>query len=135
MSSKKQEKMVITKKFGFKRMLDSFKFSYSGLKCAYRSEQSMWIHAVSLVCISIIGIILKLSLNQWALVILSSLFIVSMELINTAIESTVDMVTKEYNEYAKVAKDCGSAASLVASVAHTAICLFVFLGALEKFLG
>ena len=49
------------------------------------------------------------------------------ELINTAIEATVDMVTNEYNEYAKIAKDCGSAATGLMSVLATIVNLIIFL--------
>ena len=50
-----------------------------------------------------------------------------MELINTAIEATVDMVTTEYNEYAKIAKDCGSAATGVMSVLATVVNAIIFV--------
>lgn len=134
MSSKKQKTVEISKSFGLKRIANSFVFSCQGLKYAYRYEQSMWVHAISFFFVVLVSILLKLSFNQWALVILSSLFILSIELINTAIEATVDMVTKEHNNYAKIAKDCGSAATFVAAIAHAAICVCVFADAIEKFL-
>lgn len=132
MSSKKQKKVEISKKFGLKRVANSFKFSYDGLKYSYKYEQSMWLHGLSFFGVVIISAFLRLSFNQWALVILSSLFILSIELINTAIEATVDMVTKEHNPLAKIAKDCGSAATLVASIAHALICICVFIDAIER---
>ena len=50
------------------------------------------------------------------------------EVINTAIEATVDMVTKEYNEYAKIAKDCGSAATGIMGVLATIVNLIIKRG-------
>ena len=49
-----------------------------------------------------------------------------MELVNTAIEAAVDLTTLEINPLAKIAKDCGSAASFVLSLVAVVICLFVF---------
>lgn len=135
MSSKKQEEIIIDKTFGFKRILKSIKFSYDGLVYGYKNEQSMWLHGIGLIFVILLGIFLKLSFNQWALVILSSMFILSIELLNTAIEATVDMVTKEYNPYAKIAKDCGSAAAAVATFAHIAICIFVFTDRIMGLIG
>ena len=136
MSSKKQKEMLLVRKeFGIKRVFRSCKYSIEGLKYAYRNEQSMWLHAISLCFIIPLGFLLQISFIQWALVILSSLFILSIELLNTAIEATVDMVTKEFNNYAKIAKDCGSAAAFVASFAHMAICFFVFGEKILEFLG
>ncbi len=132
MSSKKQKEIIISKQFGLKRVINSFKFSCEGLKYAYKYEQSMWLHAISVFFVVIVSFLLKLSFNQWALVILSSLFILSIELINTAVEATVDMVTKEYNEFAKIAKDCASAATFMAAIAHAAICVCVFADAIER---
>ena len=50
-----------------------------------------------------------------------------MELLNTAIEATVDLVTKEIHPLAKVAKDCGSAAAFVSSIMVFIICCFIFI--------
>lgn len=135
MDLKKQEKISYSKQFGFKRVLRSCKYSAQGLCYAYRYEQSMWLHAISLFFVILLGFLCEISFNQWALVILSSLFILSIELLNTAVEATVDMVTTKYNEFAKIAKDCGSAATLVASFAHAAICIFVFHEPVIEFIG
>lgn len=129
MNLKKQEKIDFSqKKFGVKRIGRSIKYSYHGLVYAYKYEQSLWLHAISLFFVILLGFLFAITFNEWALVILSSLFILSIELLNTAIEATVDMFTKEYNPYAKIAKDCGSAAAAVAAFAHAAICIFVFAG-------
>ncbi|MFI3260147.1 MAG: diacylglycerol kinase [bacterium] len=129
---KQKDSFFKNKKFGVKRIIRSIQFSYQGLVHAYKYEQSLWLHAISILIVVPVGFLLQISFNEWALVIMSSLFILSIELLNTAIEATVDMVTKEYNQYAKTAKDCGSAAAAVASFAHIAILVFVFA---EKLIG
>lgn len=138
MSSKKQKEAtnkVGNKAFGIQRLTNSIKYSFEGLDYAYHGEQSTRMHALSFVIVVIIGFLLRISFNQWALVVLSSMFILSIELINTAIEAIVDMYTTKFNPLAKIAKDCGSAAAFIASLAHIAICLFVFGDKLISIIG
>lgn len=52
---------------------------------------------------------------------------ISSRTLNTAIEATVDLVTKEIHPLAKVAKDCASAAAFVSALMATIICLFIFI--------
>ena len=108
MSLKKQEKH---KKMSFQRFLNSIKFSIDGLVNAYQNEQSLWLHAICTICILILGFLLQISFNEWAVIVIALVIVLAVELLNTAIEATVDLVTKEIHPLAKVAKDCGSAAA------------------------
>ena len=114
------------KKKGFKRFLKSFKNSVDGLIYAYKNEQSLWIHGVSsIICIAL-GLIFQIRFYEWAIVIIGLGLTLGMELVNTAIEATVDLVTLEIHPLAKIAKDCGSAATFVCSMIVIASSLFVF---------
>ena len=124
MNLKKQEKH---KKMGFKRFLDSFKYSIDGLKYAYRNEQSLWLHLVGLLLAIVLGCILRITFNQWAIIIIAFIVVLAVELLNTAIEACVDLVTKDIQPLAKVAKDCASAAAFVSSIMTLIICLFIFI--------
>ena len=115
------------KKKGIKRTLRTFKYSMQGLAYAYKNEQSMWIHAIGTVITVIIGIICKLSLTEWAIVLIALGVILASELINTAIEAAVDLCTLEIHPLAKIAKDCGSASTFVLTIAAVVVCLFVFI--------
>lgn len=111
MESKEQNK-----KFGIRRFLKSFKYSYDGLKYAYKYEQSMILHAVASIVVFILGIFLRISLLEWAFCISTLALILSIELLNTAIEAVVDLASPEIHPLAKIAKDTGSAASGVYSI-------------------
>lgn len=124
MSSKKQREH---KKMGFKRFLNSFKYSFDGLVYAYGNEQSLWLHGMGSIAIIILGILLKISFNQWAILVIASVVVLAVELLNTAIEAVVDLVTKEIHPLAKIAKDCGSAAGCVTGIMLTIISLFIFI--------
>lgn len=111
---------------GLKRVFYSAKYSINGLSYAYRHEHSLWIHAgCSLVAI-VLGIIFNITHMQWSLVLISLAVILAFELVNTAMEACVDMVTLEYNELARIAKDCCSAATFVVSMTGIVIILVVF---------
>ena len=124
MSLKKQEKH---KKMSFQRFLNSIKFSIDGLVNAYQNEQSLWLHAMCTIIIIILGFALKISFIQWAIIVIALVIVLAVELLNTAIEATVDLVTKEIHPLAKVAKDCGSAAAFVSSIMVFIICCFIFI--------
>ena len=124
MSLKKQEKH---KKMSFQRFLNSIKFSIDGLVNAYQNEQSLWLHAICTIGIIILGFLLQISFIQWAIIVIALVIVLAVELLNTAIEATVDLVTKEIHPLAKVAKDCGSAAAFVSSIMVFIICCFIFI--------
>ena len=124
MNSKKQEKH---KKMSFKRFLNSVKYSIEGLNHAYKNEQSLWLHASGAILAVILGIVLKINFYEWAVIIVAFVVVLAIELLNTAIEAVVDLVTKEFHPLAKIAKDCGSAAAFVSGVASAVICLVIFL--------
>ncbi len=114
------------KKKGIKRFFNSIKFSLEGLFYAYRYEQSLWLHAIASIFAICLGIIFRIKLSEWAIVFIALGVILGMELINTAIEAAVDLVTLETHPLAKIAKDCGSAASFIMTLVALVICLFVF---------
>ncbi len=124
MSSKKREEH---KKMSFQRFLNSIDYSIDGLVYAYKNEQSLWLHAISTVAALTLGALLRISFTQWAIVIIALVVVLAVELLNTAIEAAVDLITKEIHPLAKIAKDCGSAAAFVSSIMALIICLFIFV--------
>lgn len=114
------------KVYGYKRFLNSIKFSLEGLIYAYRYEQSLWLHGFFTFLAIILGIFFKIKLSEWAIIFIALGIILALELINTAIEAAVDLTTTKIHPLAKIAKDCGSAASFVMSIVSAVISLFVF---------
>lgn len=127
MSSKKQEKKNKKKFISVKKVWAATLYSIDGLKTAYHNEQSLWLHGLCTLIVIILGFLLKVNFYEWAVLIISLVVILAMELMNTAIEACVDLVTKEIHPLAKIAKDCGSAATFVSSIMALIICLFIFV--------
>ena len=114
------------KKKGINRLFKSFKYAYEGLKYAFKYEQNILVHFLATILVIIAGIFFKISMTEWLVLTLIIGLVIATELINTSIEATIDLVTKEVHPLAKVAKDCGSAASFVMSIVSVVISLFVF---------
>ena len=110
------EKRNKSKHRGIKGILYNFVYSFQGLEYAYLHEKSMWIHAILSTITIIIGLFLNLRLIEWGIIFIVLGAILSIELLNTGLEAVVDMITIKYNELAKIAKDCGSAATFVATL-------------------
>ena len=130
MSSKKQVK---SKTYGFKRFINSFKNSFAGLAYAYRYEQSLWLHAAGTIGANIMGFLCQITFKEWAVVVIALVVVLTSELLNTAIEATVDLVTEEIHPLAKIAKDCASAATFVSTVMAIIICLFIYVPYILEF--
>lgn len=112
---------------GINRIIHSTKYSIDGLLYAYKNEKSLILHGVLSIVAIILGFLLKISINQWSVLLISLGVILTIELLNTAIEAIVDMVTLEYKELAKIAKDCGSAATFIATIIGIIIALVIFV--------
>ena len=115
------------KKFGFKRIINSITNSINGLKVAYKDEQSMYVHLVFSVILIILSFILKIKTIEWLIIIAIIGITLVVELLNTSIESAVDLVTKEYHPLAKIAKDTASAAEFILTITCTIISLIIFI--------
>ena len=121
------KKQNTNKQMGFKRFINSFKNSFDVLKYAYKNEQSLLIHTMGTLFAVILGIIFKITFKEWAVILLALVVVLSVELLNTGIEAAVDLTTTEIHPLAKIAKDCGSAATFVSTFAAIIICLFIFI--------
>ncbi|MBO5244752.1 MAG: diacylglycerol kinase family protein [Selenomonadales bacterium] len=108
------------------RIMQSFRYAMRGLCTAYREERQMKIHTAAAGLAVMCGVIAELSSAEWAVLVLVIALVIALELVNTATERVVDMVTAEYHPLAEKAKDVAAGAVLVASIAAVVvgICLF-----------
>ena len=112
---------------GIKRTINSFKYAFNGLIDTYRTEQSVWIYIPVALLVILAGFLLKISTFEWLIIILILGIILSLELINTALEAVVDLATEKYHPLAKKAKDTVSAAVLVFAITAVIIGLIIFI--------
>ncbi len=105
----------------------SFKYASEGIITTIKEERNMFIHFLIAIIVVITGIYVRLSLNEWFICLLLFALVFSLELINTAIENTVDLVTTKKNKKAKLAKDAAAGAVLIAAVFASIIGIIIFL--------
>ena len=111
---------------GFKRLLRSFVFAGHGLRHVYKYEQNMQIHLAFALVAMIVAWWLSIPLEHWLVLLLVIAGMLSLEIMNTAIERTVDLYTEEYHPLAKRAKDVAAAAVFVYGVFAVIIGLLIF---------
>lgn len=122
-----EEKRKEQKKRGIKRFINSFHYSWDGIKYAFKYEQSMFIHVIVTLLVVICGIIFKLNFHEWLLCIVLIGLVIATELINTAIEAVVDLACPEIHPLAKTAKDTAAAAVFVFAITAFLCGLFLFV--------
>ena len=95
----------------------------------------MKIHCVMAVLVVIAGMILKLSPVEWCICLGLFGLVMALELVNTAVEAVVDLVTSEYKPLAKIAKDTAAGAVLIAAIMSAIAGLIIFVPKGLVFLG
>ena len=115
------------KKRGIHRLFKSFSYAIDGLKYAFKYEQNILMHTLATILVIIAGFIFKISLSEWLVLALIIGLVIATELINTSIEATIDLVTKEIHPLAKIAKDTAAAAVLVFGLTAIVIGCIIFL--------
>ena len=73
----------------------SFRYAFEGIIAGIKKERNMKIHCTAMVLVIAAGIILKLSVTEWCICLVLFGMILALELVNTAIEAVVDLVTEE----------------------------------------
>jgi diacylglycerol kinase (ATP) len=111
-------------KFIISRIL-SFRNAFRGWWYVVRTQQNAWIDAVIATIVIILSAWLALPATDWAIIILTITMVFAAEFINTAIEAVVDLASPEKHPLAKVGKDVGAAAVLIAAVAAIVIGLLI----------
>ena len=97
------------------------------IKHFFDREQNLLVHIIAAVFVILLGIIIKLDITEWLLVLFAIGFVITCELINSAVELTVDLYTKKFNSLAMVAKDTASAGVLVSAITALIIGTTIFI--------
>ncbi len=106
----------------------SFSHAFNGIVQAYKTENNIKRHTFIGVIVTLAGVVLEISVIEWVIVIVLVGFVVVAELLNTAIEYTVDMVCGDtYNELAKYSKDIAAGATLVAAITAALAGIVIFV--------
>lgn len=125
----------ILKKQGRSSFAESVGHALDGLEYTINHERNFKIELVFAMLVTISSFILKVSLIEWTILVLVISMVLALEMINTAIERCVDLVTKDYKELAKLAKDIAAGAVLITSMFSVVIGIIIFLPKIINLLG
>lgn len=122
------------KKTGKNPLYKSFGYAFEGIFAGIRGERNMKIHCFAAVCVVVVGVLFHISVTEWCICLVLFGLILSLELVNTAIEAVVDLVTEDKKPLAKLAKDTAAGAVLIAAVMAAMAGLLIFVPKLISFL-
>jgi diacylglycerol kinase len=109
-----------------KAFLRSFVYAFIGIAYVLRTQRNARVHAAVACLVIIAGIGFRVTAVEWALLALTIGFVFSAEMINTVADLAVDLLTQRYHPLAKIAKDAGAGAVLIAAIAAVAVGVAIF---------
>ncbi|MBI5053159.1 MAG: diacylglycerol kinase family protein [Chloroflexi bacterium] len=105
--------------------LNSFKHAFAGWWHVLKTQPNAKIHALISVAVFIIGLWVELNRYEWALITIMAVIVWMGEFINTALEAIVDLTSPQIHPLAKIGKDVGAAAVLIAAIAAVIVGLLI----------
>jgi diacylglycerol kinase (ATP) len=103
----------------------SFRYAFHGWYHVLRTQQNVWIHGAIATVVFFLALWLHLPARDWAVLVLTSAMVFAAEFMNTAIEAVVDLASPDKHPLAKIGKDVGAAAVLVAALAAIVVGLLI----------
>lgn len=107
---------MIQKTFSVKRIINAFRYSWDGLKAAFISEAAFRLEILAAIILIPTALYMNVSTTGRVLLIGSVFLVMIVELINSAIEATIERISSDIHPLSKQAKDIGSAAVFMALV-------------------
>ncbi|OGV91110.1 hypothetical protein A3A66_01210 [Microgenomates group bacterium RIFCSPLOWO2_01_FULL_46_13] len=111
-----------------------FGFAINGIRYAFSSQPNFIIHLAVVFLVVILGWFLKVSATDWVVLTLTMVIVLVAEMINTALEAMTDLISKEYRQEAKIAKDVAAGMVLTASLGAVVVGIVIFVPYIFEFL-
>lgn len=109
------------------KLIRSFWVAFQGIGLVFRTERNFQIHSVCLILVTVFGFYFSISQSEWISILLISAVVLSLEMINTALEKTMNFVHPEKHDAVKKIKDIAAGSVLVATIFAVVIALIIFL--------
>ena len=109
-------------------VLKSFKYAFSGISYVLKTSRNFKIQLIFAVTSLMIGFLLQISLSNYVILVATIMSVLILEILNTSIESIVDLVVEEkFSSLAKISKDTSAGAVLLASINSVIIAVYIFV--------
>lgn len=112
-------------------LIDSFNYAFDGVVYAFKTQRNIRLHFLAAGIVLLVSLVLKLTKVEVLLLLTTIAFVIVAEMINTAIEVTIDMITREHHPLAAIAKNVAAGAVLVASFLAVIVGYLVFFPKFE----
>ncbi len=109
----------------FRTRFKAIVYAIEGWWYVIRTQKNAWVHTILSVGVILVGSWLGLTRHDWAIIILTIAIVWMAEFLNTALEALTDLISPERNHLAKISKDVGAAAVLIAAGASIVIGLLI----------
>lgn len=108
-------------------MIKRFKHPIAGLVVLLQKDKNFLLHLIVALFVLTISVLFNITRTEWLFIIIAISAVLFMEVINTSVEYVVDLITDEYHQLAKYAKDTASLAVLIASMMSLLIGMIIFI--------
>ena len=116
-----------------KQKILSFQHAFHGILCCFVQEENFKIHIASATIVIVLNFLLRISILEWCFILLCIGFILAAELINSAIERTIDIKTLDFHPLAKTGKDMAAGAVLVSALISCLIGALIYFPKILSF--
>jgi diacylglycerol kinase (ATP) len=117
-----------------RNLIESFNYAFEGIIHTLKTQRNMRLHFLAATVILLSSLVFKLSKLEILLLFLTIAFVIVAEMINTAVEVVVDLITKEHHPLAAIAKNVAAGAVLIAAVMAVVVGYLIFIPVLEPML-
>ena len=114
-------------KYKSKNIFQSFKYAHQGLVFGFKNTRNLQIDVCFAIIVTIFGFIFKLCLIEWVAILLCFALVMSLELVNTAIEEAVNLAMPDIHPIAKISKDVAAGAVMLSALFSVIIGIIIFL--------
>lgn len=104
----------------------SFKHAFSGLAWALSTQPNFRIHLVLSLIALVLSWYFRITRIELVIIVFTIVLGLTAELVNTALESMTDLITKEWREEAKIAKDVSAGMMLTAAIGAVVVAVIIF---------
>ena len=118
-----------------RNLMDSFNYAFQGILYAIKTQRNMQIHVAASVLVLLTSLFFRLTRLELLLLFLTITLVLVSEMINTAIEAAIDLMTDKYSIFAKIAKNVAAGAVLLSAINAVAVAYLLFFSHLNPITG
>jgi diacylglycerol kinase (ATP) len=113
-------------------LVDSFNYAFDGVIYAFKTQRNIRLHFSATIAVLLASLIFQLTKVELLILLVTIAFVITAEMVNTAIEAAIDLVTQEYHPMAAIAKNVAAGAVLVAATISIVVGFLIFFPKIDQ---